>query len=135
MSSGIYTILKTNLMNKLVNLGTDTINVALLNSTPSFVATNTLWSQLSANEISGTGYTAGGVALASQTVSAVGTTAVWSANSAQWTSSSFTAYGAAIYDVTVSNNLIALIDFGGALSVSSGTFAIIWSASGIIILS
>jgi predicted metalloenzyme YecM len=65
----------------------------------------------------------------------VGTTAVWSANSAQWTSSSFTAYGAAIYDATVSNNLIALIDFGGALSVASGTFAIIWSASGIIILS
>jgi hypothetical protein len=137
MSSGVYTIFKTNLMNKLINLGAsgDTINVALLNGAPTFTASNTLWSQLSANEISGTGYTTGGVALASQTVTAVGTTAVWSANSAQWTSASFTAYGAAIYDVTVSNNLIAVIDFGGALAVSSGTFAIIWSASGIIILS
>jgi hypothetical protein len=135
MSSGVYTIFKTNLMNKLLNLTTDTVNVALLSTAPTFTATNTLWSQLSANEISGTGYTAGGVALASQTVSAVGTTAVWSANSAQWTSASFTASGAAIYDVTASNNLIAVIDFGGALAVSSGTFAIIWSASGIIILS
>jgi hypothetical protein len=137
MSSGLYTILKTNLMNKLVNLGTDTLNVGLLSGTPTFTATQTTWGQLVAitPEISGTGYSSGGVALSGQSVTTVGTTAVFTASTAQWTSASFTAYGAAMYDVTVSNNLMILMDFGGALTVSSGTFAIIWSGSGIVILS
>lgn len=115
MSSGLYTILKTNLMNMLVNLGTDTLNVGLLSGTPTFTATQTTWAQLVAitPEISGTGYSSGGVALSGQSVTTVGTTAVFTASTAQWTSASFTAYGAALYDATVSNNLMILMDFGG----------------------
>jgi len=214
MSSGIFTILKTNLMNKLVNLASDICYVALLNAQPTFTASNLYWSAYSSGEITGTGYTAGGQAMAGQTVSTVGTTAVWSANSTQWTNASFSTYGAVIYDstvgtqatlsitasggvvqatptivsggqgyvvgnvlsiiqtggsgatvtvssvgtngaitgITLSNggsgyttsssvsitqatNLLAVIDFGGALSVATGTFAIIWSTNGIIILS
>ena len=135
MASGIYTILKTNLMNKLVNLATDTINIALLTSSASFTASNTLFSNISANEISGTGYTAGGQALTSLSVSTSGTTAVWTAANSSWPSSTFTTAFAALYDISASNNLICLFDFGGNISVSSGTFTVAWSGSGIITLS
>lgn len=135
MASGIYTILKTNLMNKAVNLASDSIYVALINASYSFNAAHTTWAAESANEISGTGYVTNGMALSGQSVSAVGTTAVWTASTVTWTSASFTAYGTILYDSSVSNDLIAAIDFGGALTVASGTFAIIWSGNGIIVLS
>lgn len=135
MASGIYTSFKTNLMNKVLNLASDTINVALLTSSFSFLASNTVWSNVSANEISGTGYSANGLALTSLSVTASGTSAVWTAANAVWSSSTFSAAFAVIYDATVSNDLICAIDFGGTLSVSSGTFTIQWSGSGIITLS
>lgn len=135
MTSGIYTSFKTNLMNKVLNLASDTINCALLTSSFSFLASNTVWSNVSANEISGTGYTTGGVALSGLSVTASGTSAVWTASNAVWSTATFSAAFAVIYDTTVSNDLLCAIDFGGTLSVSSGTFTIQWSGSGIITLS
>ena len=132
MASGLYTSFKTGLMNGTFNLASDTINVALLNNSFSFVAATTTFSNT--DEISGTGYTAGGQALSGLSVSASGTSAVWTASNVTWTSSTFNAYFAEIYDVTASNKSIACIDFGGEVSVSGGTFEIEWSGSGIISL-
>ena len=50
------------------------------------------------------------------------------------TAATFTAYHAVIYDTSVSNDLIASIDFGGAKAVVAGTFTIQWDAAGIITL-
>ena len=135
MASGIYNRFKANLMNKEVDLEADTIKVILLNNSHSFTATHNTYSQVSANELSTAGgYTAGGATLASKAVTQ-GATTSWDAADASWTSATFTAYHAVIYDDThATDDLICSIDFGGAQTVASGTFTIQWNASGIITL-
>ena len=134
MASGIYNRFKANLMNKEVDLEADTIKTALFNNSHTFTASNTDYSDVSANELaSGSGYTTGGETLAGKAVTEAATTK-WDATDEAWTSATFTAYHAVIYDTSVTNDLIASIDFGGAKAVSSGTFTIQWSASGIITL-
>lgn len=134
MASGIYNRFKANLFNKEVDMEADTLKVALLDSSHSFTATNTVWTDVSANQISGTGYTSGGATLANGAVTEAATTK-FDADDVSWTSGSFTTAHAVIYDSTVSDNLIASIDFGGDQTVASGTFTIQWDADGIITLS
>jgi len=134
MASGIYDRFKANLMNKEVDLEADTIKVALLDNSHGFTTTHNQWSEVSANEISGTGYTAGGAELANAAVTQ-GATTKWDGDDTAWTSASFTAYHAVIYDDTLTNDdLICSIDFSEAKTVSSGTFTIQWNAAGIITL-
>jgi len=134
MASGCYNRFKANLMNKEVDLEDDTIKVALLNDSHSFTATHNTWSDVSANEISGTGYTAGGETLANAAVTQ-GATTKWDADDVVWSNASFTAYHAVIYDDTLTgDDLIASIDFGEAKQVSNSTFTISWDAAGIITL-
>ena len=136
MASGIYNRLKANLMNKEVDLEADTIKVALMASAHSFTATDNVWSEVSSNELStGGGYTAGGKALASKAVTQ-GSSTKWDADDVAWTSATFTAAHAVIYDDTLTNDdLIGSIDFGGNQSVSNGTFTIQWNVNGIVTLS
>jgi len=135
MASGIYDRFKYNLMTKQVDLVNDTIKVALMNSNHSFNNTHNTWSQVSSNEITGTGYTSGGKALTNKTVTQ-GATTKWDADDVQWTDATFTAYHAVLYDDTLTDkDLICSFDFGGAKEVVSGTFTIQWSVDGIITLS
>ena len=132
MASGIYDRFKANLMNKIVDMESDTIRVALYDNSHSFNAGDTAYT--ATNEVSGTGYSAGGEALASKAVTEASTTK-FDATDTAWTSASFTAYHAVMYDDTLAgNDLIASIDFGGAQTVTAGTFTIQWNASGIITL-
>ena len=118
-------------MNKIVDMEADTIKIALLDNSHSFTATNTTFADVSANEISGAGYTAGGETLTTKSVTE-GATTKFDADDAEWTSATFTAYHAVIYDTTASDNLIASIDLGGAQTITGGTFTIQFNASGII---
>jgi len=132
MASGIFNRFKANLMNKEVDLEADTINVALYNNSHSFVATETTYSTTNELATAG-GYTQGGAALAGKAV-AEAATSYWDATDISWTSASFTAYHCQIYDVTAANSKICSIDFGGAQTVTSGTFTIQWHVNGIISL-
>jgi hypothetical protein len=134
MASGIYQRFKANLLNKEVDMEADDIKVALLTSSHSFTATHNTFSQVSSNEISGTGYTSNGQNLASKAVTQAATTK-FDAADIEWTSSSITAAHAVIYDDThAGNDLIASIDFGGNQSTTAGTFTIAWHSDGIITL-
>jgi hypothetical protein len=135
MASGVYNQFKTELMNKVYDLEADTVRVALYDNSHSFNADNTGYT--ATNEITGTGYTAKGEALASKAVTQDDTDdeGVFDAADLQWTSSSFTAYHAVIFDDTPTSPadpLVCSIDFGGAQTVTSGTFTIQWAAEGII---
>jgi len=115
------------------NLASDTIKIALYTSSATINATTTAYS--ATNEVSGTGYTAGGVTLTNQTVdtangSISGGTAYFDADDPEWTSASFTAAGALIYNATNANKSIAVLNFGGDFTVSSGTFRIVFPAAG-----
>ena len=132
MSSGIYNVCKSDMMSKAINFSSDTFKVGLLNSGFAVNAANTTWANVSANEITpATNYTAGGKALTGLSLTGT-TTTVWTAANVSWTSASFTANYAVIYNTSNSNRLIAYIDFGGAQTVTVGTFTIQWSGSGII---
>lgn len=134
MASGIYNRFKANLLNKEIDLEADTIKVMLLNNSHAFTATHNQKSEIVANEITGTGYTAGGATLANKAVTQAATSK-WDADDTAWTSASFTAYHAVIFDDTLTNDdLICSIDFGAAKTVSAGTFTIQWHTDGIITL-
>ncbi len=134
MASGIYSRFKANLMNKVVDLESDVIKIILLDTNHSFTASNTVLTDVNGNELSATGgYSTGGNTLGSKAVTEAATTK-WDAADTAWTSATFTAFFAVIYDNTATDNLIATIDFGGGKTVASGTFTIQFDSSGIITL-
>jgi hypothetical protein len=87
------------------------------------------------NEISGTGYTAGGVALTTKSLAYAVRVTTFNADDAEWTSATFTARYAVLYDdtpaVDADKKLLCWIDFGEDKSCENGTFRIQWDASGI----
>jgi len=102
--------------------------IALYTSSTTIDTTTTAYGGPS-NEVSGTGYSAGGNAL---TNTGVGTTTVTSFtdfSDTSWTSASFTARGCLIYNSSTvtgltTNAAVCGITFGGDKTVSSGTFTI-----------
>ena len=84
------------------------------------------------NEVSGTGYTAGGVYLTSPTCTEATKVTTFDAADAEWESSTITARYAVLYDEAATDDpLILWIDFGADVSSNNGTFKIEWDASGI----
>jgi|TARA_R100000656_G_scaffold121378_2_gene96313 hypothetical protein len=128
ISQAMCTSFKQQILEKEHDLGSDTIKIALYTSSATLGATTTAYS--ATNEISGTGYSAGGVALTSQTVSTSGTVAYFDSADPSWSSASFTANGAVIYNSSASNKAIAVLAFGGDFTVSGGTFTIVFPAAG-----
>ena len=103
----------------------DTFKIALYTSSATLGAGTTAYS--TSNEItnsSGTAYTAGGATLTSVTPTTSGTTAFCDFADVSYTSASFTANGALIYNDDQSCKAVAVIAFGGDKTVSSGTFTI-----------
>ena len=128
ITQAMCTSFKSEILQEGHQMATDTIKLALFTSSASLGAGTTAYS--TSNEVSGTGYTAGGVTLTSTTVSTSGTTAFFDADDPEFTSASFTARGALIYNSSNSDKAIAVLDFGGDFTVSSGTFKIVFPAAG-----
>lgn len=128
ITQAMCTSFKSEILQEGHQMATDTIKLALFTSSASLGAGTTAYS--TSNEVSGTGYTAGGVTLTSTTVSTSGTTAFFDADDPTFTSASFTARGALIYNSSNSDKAIAVLDFGGDFTVSSGTFKIVFPAAG-----
>jgi hypothetical protein len=127
ITQAMPTSFKLELLNKEHDLDTDTFKIALYTSSATLAATTTAYS--ATNEISGTGYTAGGATLASAAITTSGTTAFADFADPSWTSSSFTANGALIYNSSASNKAVAVIAFGGDFTVTTGTFTIVFPAA------
>jgi hypothetical protein len=129
ITQAMCTSFKEDLFNKIQDLEADTIKIALYTSSATLGAATTAYS--ATNEISGTGYTAGGETLTTATVATSGTTAYVDFDNPEWTTATFTARGALIYnDTTAGDNSVAVLDFGGDFTVSSGTFRIVFPAAG-----
>jgi hypothetical protein len=130
ITQAMCTSFKEDLLNKEQDLGNgaDVIKIALYTSSANLDATTTAYT--TTEEITGSGYTAGGVTLTNQVVDTSGTTAYFDADDPEWTSASFTTAGALIYNSTASNKAIAVLSFGGDFTVTSGTFRIVFPAPG-----
>jgi len=139
MASVIYNSYKLNLIDTStkINFSSDTIKVALVTSTYSpSIDSHDFFNDIT-NEVSGTGYTAGGATLASKTVTQDNTNdkAVFDAADVTWTTSSITARGAILYKstgVASTSPLIGYIDFGADKTSDGGTFQITFNTEGIL---
>jgi hypothetical protein len=100
---------------------TDVIKIALYSSAATIDNSTTVYS--TTNEITGTGYTAGGKTLTC-TVTLSGNYAILDFADVNWTGATFTCRGALVYNSSKSNKSIFVLDFGTDKTVSSGTFSI-----------
>jgi hypothetical protein len=133
ITQAMSTLFKKDLLLGDHHLDTDTIHIALYTSSASLDASTDGYT--TSNEVSGTGYSAGGVALSSKAVTENSTSGVFDAADPEWTSASFTARGALIYNKTLgdassnSRGAIAILNFGGDFTVAGGTFKIVFPAA------
>jgi len=116
------TSFKAELYQAIHNLLTDTLKIALYTGNATLNESTTAYSPT--NEVVGTGYTAGGVTITGVTVNSSEYTAYVSFNNPNWTSASFTARAALIYNSSKANRSIAVLDFGADKTVSGNTFTV-----------
>lgn len=101
----------------------DVYKIALYTSAAVLGPTTTVYS--AANEVVGTGYTAGGATLTGFSVTISGTTAILDfTNDPSWAAATITARGALIYNSSKGNKAVFVMDFGSDISSTNGTFAI-----------
>ena len=130
---GATTSFKVELLQAVHNFGPtspNTFKIALYTAAADINAGTTVYS--TTNEVTGTGYTAGGNTLVISTSPTSGNnsssipTAYISFTNTSWTSATFTARAALIYNTSQSNKSVAVLDFGTDKTVSNDTFQIIF---------
>jgi hypothetical protein len=106
-----------------------TFKIALYTSSATLGASTTAYS--ATNEVSGTGYTAGGntLTIAANPASS-GTTAFLDFADTTWTTATITARGALIYKADgATNPAVAVLDFGSDKTSTAGNFTIQFPAA------
>lgn len=103
-------------------LETDTIKCALFTSSATLNVDTTAYS--TSNEVTGTGYTAGGVTLTNVSVTVVAGGVYLDADDAIWDDSTITARGALIYNASKANRAIFVLDFSADRSSDNGRFRV-----------
>ena len=106
-----------------------TFKLAMYTNSASFDASTTDYT--ATNEISGTGYSAGGGTLTNVTPTTSGTTALTDFSDLTFSSSTLTARGALIYNTTTAGgtgttDTVVVLDFGSDKSSSAGDFTIVF---------
>ena len=131
ITQAMCTSFKVALLNGEMDFSSDTsqsFKIALFTSSATLNADTTAYS--TTNEVSGTGYDAGGKAISiAANPTSSGATAFLDFSDVTWSSSSITARGALIYKNTTGNPAVAVIDFGEDKQSSSGNFEISFPAA------
>jgi hypothetical protein len=103
----------------------DTFKLALYTSSATLDASTTAYSVT--NEVSGTGYSAGGGTLTNVTPTTSGTTAFTDFDDLTFSAATITARGALIYnDTNAGDPAVVVLDFGADKTSTSGDFTIIF---------
>ena len=108
---------------------TQVFKIALFTSSATLSAATTAYS--TSNEVSGTGYSAGGnILTVSQVPTSTGTTAFLDFADTTWSTATITARGALIYLANgTTNPAVAVLDFGGDKTSTAGNFTIQFPAA------
>lgn len=126
------------LMNKEIDMDTDAIKVMLVTSAYVFNKDTHRYKSDITNEVTGTGYTAGGATLASPVLSYDAATDTTNVDYADvvWSNSTITARGAVVYDSTPASDatrpLICFIDFETDQISAGANFTIAWHSLGLL---
>ena len=139
LSQTLATSFKVEILDGIHNFGTgvirattaaDTFKIALYTANATLNATTTVYT--TDNEVTGTGYIAGGNTLViSQVPTSTNTeTVAWLnfANSS-WPNATFSANGALIYNSTQGNKAVAVLNFGSTKTTTNQTFTVTFPAS------
>jgi hypothetical protein len=107
----------------------DIFKLAMYTNSASFTAATTDYT--ASNEVSGTGYTAGGGTLTKVTPTSSGTTAFTDFGDLTFSTATITARGAIIYNTTAGSgtgttNAVVVLDFGGDKTSTAGDFTIVF---------
>ena len=122
IQQGLTNSFKQEMLQAGQNLATDTLKMALYTAFSDIGQLTTVYT--TTNEVTGTGYVAGGVVMTGVTIntqtsgSDEGTVYVDFAD-VSWPGANFTARGALIYNVTRSNKSVAVLDFGSDKTFSA----------------
>ena len=103
------------------NLLTDTIKLALYTSSSSINADTTVYT--TDNEITGTGYTAGGKVVTGATIANSNGVVYVNFDNVVWTPAAFTTAGGLLYNASKGNKSVAVLSFGGD-KTASNTFTV-----------
>jgi len=107
------------------NSGGSTFKLALYDNNASFTAATSAYT--TSNEISGTGYTAGGGTLTRVDPSVSGTTALTSFANLTFSTATITARGALVYnDSAAGDPSVIVLDFGSDKTSTAGDFTIVF---------
>jgi hypothetical protein len=121
---------KEELLGGVHDLDTDSLKIALIKDTPTgtYGAATTNYSDVTGNsdEATGTNYTAGGQVLDSATITLSGSTAFVDFADEVFTNLTISADGAILYNASQSNKAIAVFDFGGTVTATSGDFTVVF---------
>ena len=128
IQQGLTTSFKQQMLQGAQNLAANTLKIALYTANADLGPNTTAYS--TSNEVTGTGYSAGGVTLTGVSISASPEGVVYvNFNNPAWANSSFTARGALIYNSTQSNSSVAVLDFGADKTCSNQTFTVTMPAN------
>ena len=122
--------------------GGDTFKLGIIDSTitPTAATATPAWGDFSANEVRGSGYTAGGATLASQSFNEASGTATFDASDVTWSQASggtsgFTgAYWTILYDDTITSPAdpaLLFVDLAGPVNNNDGDVVVSWNLNGI----
>lgn len=135
--AALYGPLLQSIANGEVDLDTHAIKVLLVTSAYTFNQDTHRYLADITNEITGTGYTAGGATLGSKTVTydSATNTLRFDAADTVWPGATLVAAGAVVYDDSGSKPLLVWIDFDADLAPTDGAFTIAWAAAGVFTVS
>jgi hypothetical protein len=121
---GLTTSFKVDILNGRQNIASDTLKMSLYDGYAELDENTTAYT--TTNEISGTGYTAGGNNLSNVTIQSTSNGIVYvSFDNVVWNPAEFTVRGALIYNYSKSNASVATLDFGGdKTQAGNGTFTV-----------
>jgi hypothetical protein len=103
----------------------DTFKLALYDNSAAFTAATTAYTVT--NEVSGTGYSAGGGTLTNVTPTSSGTTAFIDFADLTFSTATITAYGALIYNSSAAGDpAVCILDFGADKTSTAGDFTIVF---------
>lgn len=131
MASGVYTTFYSDCLKGNIDCDTDTFYMMLVTSSYTFDKNHDRRSDIT-NEITGTGYTAGGAATTcSVSVDTGANTVSVDFTSVAWTGATFTTRAGVVYKrrggASSADELVAYYDFGADKSPSAETFTVTFS--------
>jgi hypothetical protein len=122
ISQAMCTSFKSELFGGTHDMDTDVIKIALYTSSATLSAATTAYS--ATNEVSGTGYSAGGATMTGAVITTSGTTALLDFTDPVWETATITARGALIYNSSKANRAIAVLDFGSDKTTTAADFTV-----------